>query len=221
MSSVNLGVVLHKKMNVESAFNLLNKNNVRYAVLRNWELFYDDLLIEGHNDIDLLCNSKKDKKMLIKAFNAKTNYDKYDGKYYFYVDGTRVFLDIKIVGDGYYCKKWEKTMIKNRIKCDKGFFVLSDEDYLFSIIYHFLIHKNKISDNYVKIVECLSKRINVHVNEYSDALLKYMETKKYFFSIPYDKNVGQNYISCSVPIKEELSVRRASFILKIKTKVFH
>lgn len=52
----------------EKLFEELNRTG-EYAVLRNWEEYFDDLFMPEHGDIDLLC-SRKDRRRIIKATDA-------------------------------------------------------------------------------------------------------------------------------------------------------
>lgn len=43
---------------LQGFFNALNNNNVKYVVMRNFEeMDKDDFFVEGHEDIDILCEN--------------------------------------------------------------------------------------------------------------------------------------------------------------------
>ena len=175
---------------IEDVFKRLNTKKIKYVVLRNWELFFDDLFIEGHNDIDLLCKNSFHKGKLIKTFNAIPIANTFGSKYISFIGGQRIILDIRIVGDGYYCKKWENNMIKNRVFDSRGFFILCNADYKHSLIYHVLIQKKDISVSYLERFKKWELELNK--NSLFSILQNYMSVMEYYFSKPFDKFVVQN-----------------------------
>ena len=89
-------------------------------MLRNWENFYDDLLIEGHNDIDILCANFHTIKQIVRIFNAfPLQNNAYFCKYYFYANGniligsSRCLPFLKLC----YQKKAYSILKKHAIDC--------------------------------------------------------------------------------------------------------
>lgn len=190
---------------IAQLFLKLKQSKIRYAILRNWEGFYSDLLVKGHNDIDVLCKTEKDKKAIIRIFGAKHIGDPYFGKYVFYISDKEFYLDLRIVGDGYYCRKWEIQMLKTKVLDEKGFYKLNNENYFYSLLYHALIHKNHMADNYKKIL--INLKGNRFLENQEEALLSFMNQKKYYYSISYDKFVGRYFKCSTVRTKKELSTK--------------
>ena len=195
-------------------FFSLEQSNVEYVVLRNWEGFYEDLLVKGHNDIDVLCKTEKDKQLFIALFKAKSICDPYYGKYEFDVASEKFFLDFRIVGDGYYCKKWEIQMLKTRILDEKGFYRLDNTIYYYALLYHGLIHKNKIDCNYLVTLKRI--RSSASERDYEHDLISYMRHNGYYYSLSYDKFVGQFFKGETIKRKEEISTKIISFKIRIK-----
>lgn len=132
--------------NVEQVINLLNDNNINYLILRNFENLLDDqIYVGGHEDIDFLC---EDSKTVIEVLGAQSNRKKEDlTHYHIFVGGNRVNLDLRSVGDGYYCEEWQRDMLIHKQKYN-GFYIMSDEHYYYSLIYHAIIQKVRFTEEY-------------------------------------------------------------------------
>ena len=132
--------------NIKQVINLLNDNNVNYLILRNFENLLDDqVYVDGHEDIDFLC---EDSKTVIEVLGALSNKKKEDfTHYHIYVGENRVNLDLRSVGDGYYCEEWQKDMLACKQK-HNGFYIMSNEHYYYSLIYHAIIQKVRFTKEY-------------------------------------------------------------------------
>lgn len=201
----SLGVrALNKYRNIKNAEKPIVQKNIEdiqavfeslpadcgYLIMRNWEGFYEDILIEGHNDIDVLCANKRSRDMLVNAFTAKrvTN----DGFHYSFIyRGMDVTLDTRIAGDGYYDINWQKNMLKNREKHSLGFFVMDDDDYFYSLAYHAIYQKkNGLSEEYRERLGIMKPEYKEYRQEdYIRILHEYMLTHKYFYTHTVDGSV--------------------------------
>lgn len=165
-----------------------------YLIMRNWEGFYDDILIEGHNDIDVLCADKRSRDMLVSAFTAKplTN----DGFHFSFVyRGIDVTLDTRIVGDGYYDINWQKNMLKNRVKHPLGFFVMGDDDYFYSLAYHAIYQKeNGLSEEYrERLTKMKPEYKDYQQDDFIRILHEFMLQNKYFYTHTADYSVVRRF----------------------------
>ena len=191
----------HNIKNTEKPFVQKNIEDIRavfeslpsdcgYLIMRNWEGFYDDILIEGHNDIDVLCANKRSRDILVNAFTAKPLT--YDGFHYsFMYRGMDVTLDTRIVGDGYYDIKWQKSMLRNRKKHPLGFYVMADDDYFYSLAYHAIYQKNKgLSEEYKeRLGEMKPEYKNYQQEDYIKILHEHMLQQSYFYTHTVDDSV--------------------------------
>ena len=101
---------MKKWLNAQAVFQTLNEN-FTYLVLRNFELFYNSILMDSHADIDLLCY-KKDKKAIVKLLDAQPRLNRDDGIHYQITIAQEVIpIDLRWVGDGYYDATWEQNML--------------------------------------------------------------------------------------------------------------
>ncbi len=196
--------VLNKYRNIRYAEKPVNRKDIQdiqevfeslpsdceYLVMRNWEGFYDDILIEGHNDIDVLCANLRSRDMIVDAFSAKDIAG--NGFHYsFLYKGMEVTLDTRIVGDGYYDINWQKEMIASRVKNPLGFYVMDDEDYFYSLAYHAIYQKkNGLSEEYRERLGKMKPEFKDYQQEdYIQALHAYMLAHGYFYTHTVDDSV--------------------------------
>lgn len=168
--------------------NMIKKlNKTEYLILRNYEILTTDM--DCGEDIDILCSDKKSLVSLIHAFPITPGNNVFN--YYIIVKDKKIFIDIREIGDGYYDKKWEQDMLKNRVKF-RGFYILDKENYKYSLLYHAVIHKYSISNKYSKkLREMFGDKIGD--NKFTDILLcNYMCKKGYSLQEPIDKGVAFN-----------------------------
>lgn len=145
-----------KKFNsLHDVFNELNKYpELKWVVMRNFEDMPDNITIDEHLDVDLLVNDYFLVKNILDSFSATNNrYE--DGKYrilnYVTINNKKVLFDFRSIGDNYYDKKLQQDMLDSRIKHPNGFYIPNKEIHLYSLIYHAIIHKPKISSTYINV----------------------------------------------------------------------
>lgn len=175
-----------------SLFVSLN-DNCNYLILRGWEYLLEKDYSGIHGDIDILCdNMKRAREVLgakkIHAGSCRSNYIVDCGE-------KMVQFDIRYVGDNYYCREWEKAMLLGRTFRD-FFYVLDDENYFYSLIYHILIHKEEINKKYFETLLSLSDNKPGFLFESGvlfTLLKKWMNDNGYNFVIPKDYAVKVNW----------------------------
>lgn len=142
--------LIHYKMYVE-----LNKyNDLKWIVMRNFETMPNEINIDEHLDVDVLVNDYYLIKRILDGTSA-TNKTYEDGKgrilNYVIIDNKQVLFDFRHVGDNYYDKTLQQDMLKTRIKHPNGFYIPNNKYHLYSLIYHAVIHKKKISETYLNV----------------------------------------------------------------------
>jgi len=60
-------------------------------------------------------------------------------------------IDIRYIGDNFYDKKLQQDMLNTAIKHPNDFYIPNKEIHLYSLIYHAIIHKPRISSTYAKV----------------------------------------------------------------------
>ena len=176
--------------NPEELFETMNRTG-EYAVLRNWEEYFDDLFMPGHGDIDLLC-SKKDRHKLLKETGAFRRANIFNQWNFWVVIADRlVKFDLRVEGDGYYDTKWEHDMLSSRIYDERGFYKLSDEQYFFSLIYHAAYQKREFAQDYVERL-CEMSGKSPDRDELKVILEEYMVKNGYEYSFVFNPSVYLN-----------------------------
>lgn len=178
----------------DELFTILNLT-AKYVVLRN---FYnlESQLTSLHPDVDLLVENKE---QVINILNAKaTTNKKYRVQYIVKIKNKDINFDLRHIGDGYYDHEWENNILQNRKKFN-SFFIPDDLNLFYSLLYHVLIHKRNISNDYLNDFLNLSKLINLDLKTFDlleenliDILLNYMYEKRYKIIEPSDLTVFYN-----------------------------
>lgn len=181
-------------------FDLLNSNGVRYVVLRNFEnLLSPELYVNGHGDIDLLCDDSQIVVDILDAATDRRDVDPFKGDgihYYILINGKRASLDLRYVGDGYYCKKWEEDILASRVESD-CFFVPNEQNYFYSLIYHSILQKRSFSRDYRERLKKMANKLGLTVEggerEFLSILESYMQKRGYQFTWSSDYLVPNRF----------------------------
>lgn len=183
--------------NIQSFINELNSSEVPYLVLRNYDnLLEESIYMDGHGDVDILCNDSLTLAKFVKAssHSGHIRQGKHDLVHYFInINGQNVSLDLRYVGDGYYCKKWQDDMLARRTMYN-GFFVPHPEDYFYSLIYHAVFQKKKFSKDYKVRLKKMGEDLGLVIEDNSifyfvQLLETFMRDNSYFYEYPKDKYV--------------------------------
>lgn len=185
---------------LERVFDVLNFSGAMYVVLRNFEKMPDEVVVDpNHLDVDLLVYDYYDVKRILDGDSPQNLWSvSYEvGKYRIVntvlIGGKRVNFDVRYVGDNYLDKQWQKDILKRRVTFRKGIYVPSEEDHLFSIIYHAIIQKEEISDTYVKVMEKIGNFSAAQARDRSflrGKLDSFMDRFGYKMVQPHDETVG-------------------------------
>ena len=188
--------------NFQEVIDLLHTNRLPYLVLRNYDnLLEKDMYMDGHGDVDMLVADSKVTKDIINA-QTYTQHGEDGTHYYTVVDGKRVSLDLRHLGDGYYCTKWQKDMLERRV-LHNGFYVMCPEDYFYSLIHHAILQKPRFSEEYQERLSRMATALGIVVpghktaKDYVALLEQYMRKNGYTYTYPKDIYVPlhKKYIS--------------------------
>ena len=165
---------------LEEFFYILN-GTIDYVVLRNYEYLPGEYKSSQHGDIDLLVGNFENAKYIANA--TPVFAEDYRVHCYCTIGGERVFFDFRYVGDNYYCEKWEKHILCARVLERNCFYVPCETDYKYSLLYHALLQKPKLTFDYK---QKLSKYFDsVHMG----ILENFFDTYGYEFVCPSDSSV--------------------------------
>ncbi len=185
------------KTNIEdlqAVFLNTNTTTADYLIMRNWEGFYDDILMEGHNDIDLLCRDRDSRDIIVRLLDAKPLT--HDGFHYcFLYKGKEVTLDTRILGDGYYDRRWQRNMLRHKRLHPLGFYVMDSENYYYSLIYHAIYQKKTgLSDEYARRLRRMKSAKEVFTqNDFANQLSAFMKQHRYSYTETADQSVVKNF----------------------------
>lgn len=178
-------------------FYLLN-NSIDYCVLRNFECLPNKYTLEGHGDIDLLV---EDYNYACYLTGAKAVYPTLSYRVHnsIIIANQEILFDFRFIGDNYYDVFWQKDILKDKTIYNDIIHVPNSLNYFYSLLYHALIQKNRIANDYIAKLNNLAKLIDVDFSsEDSDKLLKilydFLTSKNYDFTVPHDYSVLYNKI---------------------------
>lgn len=184
--------------NFSEVVNMLNKNNISYVILRNYDnLYTPDLYLTGHGDIDIMCDNPR---VLAKVLGATacSKDVKDDTHYAICIYDKPVSLDLRHIGDGYYCAEWEVMMLKNRRLHENGFYILSHKDQFYSLIYHAIFQKREIGRDYLNLLQTYARELMLDLDTCNEEniikslvyhLESYMQENNYYYCYAKDKTV--------------------------------
>ncbi|MFN3295952.1 glycosyltransferase [Caldimonas sp.] len=185
-------------------FSVLNET-IPYVVLRNFEGFPEAYKSDAHGDIDLLTTSDAE---MAYVMNARRVFAQPHRVHYAaFIAGEELRFDFRFVGDGYYEKRWQTEMLERRTLHEGGFFVPCAGDHFYSLLYHALIHKPRISDEYAQRLAQLSTHpdLRAHLprtplsaadlqeaHQAKQLLDQYLQLHGYVYERPADTSVYYN-----------------------------
>ncbi len=171
---------------LEELFYVLGRD-VNYVVLRNFEYLPDKFRSSEHGDIDLLVDDYEE---AVRALSGKAVFsEKYRVHYCTRIRDELVYFDLRHVGDNYYCADWERAMLRDRDNSGRGFYIPNHENYRWSLMYHALIHKSKVSEEYRAK---LGELFDFPEGEYLQELRNFLAANDYSMTIPDDFSVYAN-----------------------------
>lgn len=174
-------------------FHSINRD-VCYVILRNYEDIKEDDVLGKDTDIDILCSDVS--KFVMSAGSIPISSKKsYRSHHKIFVKNQIVNIDIKYIGDGYYDKNWEEDILNSRVLYKNMYYIPSDENSFYSLLYHSLIHKEYSNNQYFTMLNKLAKSLgNHHMPSFDiNSLIVYMKKNGYYFEYPADSLTTFNF----------------------------
>ena len=208
----------------DELFNVLNLTS-NYIVLRNFDNL-EEQLTSKHPDVDILTTNKTLTRDVLNAVPTKGK--SFRVQHSVLIANKNINFDIRYVGDNYYDKNWETELLKSKIKHKKGFYIPNSINLFYSLMYHALIHKPHISEDYFKQFIDLSIKLNLDFKvcdmtdiSLLDILLLHMHEYKYEIVEPYDISVFFNETLINKKIYIPISKKRTDYknYLKFKSTI--
>jgi hypothetical protein len=185
-------IVPAKFEKIGDVFDELNRHE-EWVILRNWEGLPESMTLDGHDDVDILV---RDHYRTMTLLNAKPFFkEAYRVHSVVEIGENVVPFDVRFLGDDYYDEKWEEVFLKFREK-EKNFYRLDDENYFWSLLYHAIFHKKKLSNDYRDRLIKMGKEMDGFRKEEvesfqkgSRTLRKFLKKRGYKTTAPKDKSV--------------------------------
>ena len=201
-------------------FDVLN-NKVDYLVLRNYESFFSGSFMEDHPDIDILCTHPNDFLDAVSSY-PRTKNKKDTIHRAVVIDGKAVAVDVRYVGDGYYCTAWEKEMLRTKEMYHSLCHVLNTENYYYSLLYHVHIQKDVISEDYMTKLSEQASALGLPAEEALSlrSLQHYMRERGYVFTYPVFPGGKAHFERVDKSMVERNPVRQIHrFLFKVKRRL--
>ena len=178
---------------IQHFFYVLN-NTIRYVVMRNHECIPHQYTVEGHGDIDLLCDNKNWMAYLTAA--RPVFEESYRVYHIIYIGGVEVPFDFRYIGDNYYDKPWEEDILQTRVLTRNLFYTPNSENQYYSLLYHAYIQKWQIKEDYLPKLKMYAEAIGQLFNSDSSTTIHQLDTflraHHYEYIKPNDLSVVYN-----------------------------
>lgn len=177
-----------------------------YVVLRNYNAIIDRNKGE-HGDTDILVRNRPAASTLIAGQKLFTGSQRvlYEVK----IAGTVEQIDIRYLGDGYYCNDFEESILRNRILHESMvFYIPNPENEKYSVLYHAMVHKPFMAKDYAIYLNRTFETTGV--TTLRAILDSYMTKKGYSYSRPSDTSVYINphyFRQINLPAVKRLNYR--------------
>ena len=197
--------------NMNQFLYMLN-GTVNYVILRNFEELPEEFSSDIHKDIDILTDNAMLMPYLTNGEKSPIN-DKISPLVK--IGGEIVLFDFRYPGDCYYDEKWSKNILNNRELHKNGFYVPGKEDYFYTLLYHAVFHKKKITDDYKLKLENLAK--DLEIKEITNKELDNLPKLEVFLEKYMDKMGYRHTYSAQYKIRHNEFLRLvkvSSFLIK-------
>lgn len=166
-------------------FYVLN-NTINYVVLRGGNELLQNKFSDEHRDVDLLVDDYQNTKYLINGISCCSESRPHEKVT---IGGYDYFLDLWPVQKYYFDPQWCQEMLDSKVFSD-GFYFLNDRNELYSLIYHCLIYKNRISVDYQKRIRELLLRLSIVGDDLYKILVNFLESNSYeIYFAPLDSSL--------------------------------
>lgn len=158
---------------------------VNYVVMRGEEWLRSDQPSTEHGDIDLLLTKRQS---AIYILNGTFYCNPQHPHILVSIAGKEYIFDLWEYGQGAYDPYWERNMLAHRV-LKNGYYVLSDEDDFYCLLYHCLINKNKISADYESKLNRYKQQFAPSDDDWYRILVHYLASQSYVVMLNNDVGI--------------------------------
>lgn len=155
-----------------------------YVVLRGEEWLIGQHEGNDHRDVDILLNRCQS---AIYIINGSYYCESLHPHILVDISGRKYIFDFWECNQGVYDILWECKMLENRV-LENGYYVLSDNDRFYTLLYHCLINKNTISPDYKLKLEQGKTRLQITKEDWYQILVDFLASNNYV--VPIENNLG-------------------------------
>lgn len=178
---------------LKQVFYVLNET-AEYVVLRNFDNLPEEIALGEHSDLDILCKNEYNSATILNAIKLQPCKNR--AKYRINVGNSFINIDLRHPGDDYYDSMWENDILNSREK-HRGFYIPGVENYKYSLLYHALVQKTRIADNYRALFrKWFGEQSNI--DSLFETLKNYLDSKSYKIVPPKDYSVYFNEKLCGI-----------------------
>lgn len=197
-------------------------NCIEYVILRNFEELPENIIVGEHGDVDFLTSNLHQFELI--ANSIKVSIFKFRVREIVNISGKKIYCDIRYSGDNYYCLKWEKDILSNRILNERGFYIPDTINLFYSLLYHTLIHKTIIADDYKEKLYFYANKINlqfpiINFENRSNCVIyleDYLKSNGYSITEPIDLSVFFNSSDSSFVVLKKYKVKKLIYRILCK-----
>lgn len=147
--------------------------------------------MDGHEDLDILCEDTASFVQSSKLICKMIPED--DIHFATFIAEKMIPVDLRHLGDHYYDCSWEKDILERRRMADNGnWYVMSEEDYYYTLVYHAILQKSKVNPQYIDELNVMAEKLGVCSGDkeiHLKNLDHYMNRRGYRYVQPDDGSV--------------------------------
>lgn len=200
---------------IEDVFSFLSINT-NYVIMRNFDQI-GDIADSEHPDVDLLVWNEESVARKLAA--VKSSSLRYRSQYVIQVAGREVYVDLRSPVDNYFDENMSRKLLADRyFSKDIGAYILTGRSYFYSLLYHVLVHKPGIAQDYYDRLYSLGLELSVCSNKTDMAydnlvyiLDRYLSDNNWKIVEPFDLSVHFNHRILQRYISFVVSRRRLNF----------
>ncbi len=174
---------------LSEVFDLLDREKIIYAVIRNWEKLPENVEVGPHSDLDLLIHPHHVElfdDLLDSQLTTTLPYRVQRSVDVLTSDEKKsyILIDVRQPGDGYFSDELAWRMLNRRIR-HKNFWVLHPEDHLAGLACHILFHKGFVGKGYPNKLRWLAS----HVSKWPFSIFQENDITPFLTKIVNESNI--------------------------------
>lgn len=168
-------------------FYILN-NTIEYVILRGSRELISDSFTDTHRDVDIFVTDYQNTKYIINGVSDCNTFRPHER---IIINNKTYYIDIWRANYNYFDPSWSNIFLKNK-KSRDGYFVLDDYNDFYLLLYHCLIIKGRITEDYKERIEKFIE-VNKLVSQLDLLLLDFLKKHDYSITKPKDRSLTLHF----------------------------